>query len=70
MNPVDKLGVPIERGDTIVWAEAGGRGGTCDVHTAVVNRMTDKQVQVKKTEWSNLWRPFDCVIVLKKWGGA
>ena len=63
MNPVDKLGVPIERGDTIVWA---GAGGISDVYTAVVNRMTDKQVQVKKNAWPSLWRPFDCVIVLKK----
>lgn len=64
----DFLGNPIEVGDTIVWADAGGRGGSCSLNKTVVTRMTEKQVMVYESSWSKLWRPFSCVVVVAKGG--
>ncbi|WIT94183.1 hypothetical protein FPAPBKPN_00028 [Klebsiella phage vB_KpnP_2146-HW] len=65
----DFLGNTIEIGDTIVYADAGGRGGSSSLNKTVVTKMTDKQVMVYESSWSKLWRPFNRVVVVAK-GGA
>ena len=64
----DFLGNTIEIGDTIVYADAGGRGGSSALNKTVVTKMTDKQVMVYESSWSKLWRPFDRVVVVAKGG--
>ncbi|QEG11179.1 hypothetical protein KPN3_26 [Klebsiella phage KPN3] len=64
----DFLGNDIEIGDTIVYADAGGRRGSSGLNKTVVTRMTDKQVMVYESTWSKLWRPFDRVVVVAKGG--
>lgn len=65
-EPLDFLGTPIEEGDTFIYAEAGGRGGTMALHKGVVTRMTEKQVLVEKTRWGQTWRPFNCIVIIEK----
>lgn len=67
-QPLDFLGQPIEVGDKFVYAEAGGRGGTMALHSGVVTRMTEKQVLVEKARWGQTWRPFNCIVIVKKCG--
>ena len=67
-QPLDFLGQPIEVGDKFVYAEAGGRGGTMALHSGVVTRMTEKQVLVEKTRWGQTWRPFNCIVIVEKFG--
>lgn len=67
-EPLDFLGNPIEVGDTIVWADAGGRGGSMQLNKTKANRLTTKQVLVDATKWSNIWRPFHAVVVVAKGG--
>lgn len=64
----DFLGNTIEIGDTIVYADAGGRGGSSSLNKTVVTEMTDKQVMVYESSWSKLWRPFNRVVVVAKGG--
>lgn len=64
----DFLGNTIEIGDTIVYADAGGRGGSSSLNKTVVIKMTDKQVMVYESSWSKLWRPFNRVVVVAKGG--
>jgi hypothetical protein len=64
----DFLGNTIEIGDTIVYADAGGRGGSSSLNKTVVAEMTDKQVMVYESSWSKLWRPFNRVVVVAKGG--
>lgn len=67
-QPLDFLGQPIEVGDKFVYAEAGGRGGTMALHSGVVTRMTGKQVLVEKNRWGQIWRPFNCIVIVEKCG--
>lgn len=64
----DFLGNDIEIGDTIVYADAGGRRRSSGLNKTVVTRMTDKQVMVYESRLSKLWRPFDRVVVVAKGG--
>lgn len=65
-RPLDFLGQPIEVGDKFIYA--GGRGSTMALHSGVVTRMTEKQVLVEKTRWSQTWRPFNCIVIVEKCG--
>ena len=67
-QPLDFLGNPIDVGDTIVWADAGGRGGSKQLNKTMVNRLSAKQVLVVESRWSNIWRPFKDVVVVAKGG--
>lgn len=62
------LGNTIEIGDTIVYADTGGRGGSSTLYKTVVTKMTEKQVLVGESSWSKLWRPFNRVVVVAKGG--
>lgn len=66
-QPVDFMGNPIDVGDTIVWSDVGG-GSSMSLYTSVVNQLTDKKVLVAESIWGNSWRPFNCVVVVKKGG--
>lgn len=60
---VDFLGKPIKVGDTVVWADAGGRGGSMGLNKSTVKRMTEKQCLLEESRWGKTWRPFNCVVV-------
>lgn len=67
-EPLDFLGNPIAAGDTVVWADAGGRSGSMQLNKTVVTRLTGKQVLVNATTYGNRWRPFHAVVVVTKGG--
>lgn len=60
----DFLGNTIEIGDTIIYADTGGRGGSSTLYKTVVTKMTEKQVLVGESSW----RPFNRVVVVAKGG--
>lgn len=63
--PVDYLGKPINVGDTVVWADAGGRGGSMQLNKSTVKRLTEKQCLLEESRWGRTWRPFSCVVVVE-----
>ena len=65
-NPKDYLGNDIGVGDTFVYADSGGRGGSMSLYKGVVTRMTEKQVLVGETRLSRIWRPFSCIVIVAK----
>lgn len=67
-EPLDFLGNPIEVGDSIVWADAGGRHGSMRLYKTVVTRLTEKQVLVDVTTCGKQLRPFRAVVVVDKGG--
>ena len=64
-TPVDFVGNPINVGDTVVWSDAGGRGGSMGLNKSTVKRLTEKQCLLEESRWFKTWRPFNCVIVVK-----
>lgn len=67
-EPLDFIGNPIAVGDTVVWADAGGRYGSMRLYKTVVTRLTEKQVLVNVTTFGKQWRPFHAVVVVANGG--
>mgnify|MGYP003422335002 CR=1 FL=1 len=67
MNKVDKMGKPIDIGDTVVF----GLGQTFTLSKAKVLKLTDKSVIVDRKSGNysfakNIQRPFNDVVVVEK----
>lgn len=65
-QPTDFLGRPISVGDVVVWADAGGRGGSMQLYQSTVKRMTEKQCLLEESRWGKTWRPFKCVVIVEE----